>query len=75
MSKNESSQHLSREPITLSKDIFDKLVKLHIISESDRQGMPELTLSPKQTNMFYNAEIFMLYLLTLRRLLVSIICP
>lgn len=65
-----SSVHVSRELVTLPNDLFQRLVKLKLLDEIDRSQQALLT--KKETEMFYNAQLFMRYLIVLRRLMVSL---
>jgi hypothetical protein len=49
--------------------LFQRLVKLKLIDDIDRSQQALLT--KKETEMFYNAQLFMRYLIVLRRLMVS----
>lgn len=52
--------------------MHDRLVKLKVI-DSDQRKQEEgcFILNAKESEMFFNAQIFMVYLLTLKKLMVS----
>ena len=65
-----SSISQPREPVQIPLDLFQRLIKFKIIDEIERPEKAQLTIL--ETDMFYNAQIFMRYLLVLRRLMVSL---